>query len=41
MALLEERRRKLLAEGLFAEERKRRLPFLPRVIGVVTSRPAR
>ncbi|WP_244301608.1 exodeoxyribonuclease VII large subunit [Stappia sp. P2PMeth1] len=37
MALLEERRRKLLAEGLFAEERKRRLPFLPRVIGVVTS----
>ncbi|WP_244570963.1 exodeoxyribonuclease VII large subunit [Stappia sp. TSB10GB4] len=37
MALVEERRRKLLAEGLFAEERKRRLPFLPRVIGVVTS----
>ena len=37
MALLEERRRKLLAEGLFAEERKRRLPFLPKVIGVVTS----
>lgn len=37
MALLEERRRKLTAEGLFAEERKRRLPYLPRVIGVVTS----
>src|SRR5690606_1376356 len=37
MALLEERKRKLAAEGLFAEERKRRLPFLPRVIGVVTS----
>ena len=37
MALLEERRRKLQAEGLFAAERKRRLPFLPRVIGVVTS----
>src|SRR3712207_2859006 len=37
MALLEERRRKLNAEGLFAPERKRRLPFLPRVIGVVTS----
>jgi exodeoxyribonuclease VII large subunit len=37
MALLEERRRKLTAEGLFAQERKRRLPFLPRVIGVVTS----
>jgi exodeoxyribonuclease VII large subunit len=37
MALLEERRRKLNAEGLFSPERKRRLPFLPRVIGVVTS----
>lgn len=37
MALLEERRKKLLAEGLFARERKRSLPYLPRVIGVVTS----
>lgn len=37
MALLNERRLKLEAEGLFAPERKRRLPFLPRVIGVVTS----
>ncbi|OQP84642.1 exodeoxyribonuclease VII large subunit [Rhizobium rhizosphaerae] len=37
MALLEERRRKLAAEGLFDPERKRPLPFLPRVIGVVTS----
>jgi exodeoxyribonuclease VII large subunit len=37
MALLEERKKKLAAEGLFAEGRKRRLPFLPRVIGVVTS----
>jgi len=37
MALLEERRKKLLAEGLFAPERKRELPYLPRVIGVVTS----
>lgn len=37
MALLEERRRKLTAEGLFAEERKRPLPFLPRVVGIVTS----
>ena len=37
MALLEERRRKLQAEGLFARERKRPLPYLPRVIGVVTS----
>jgi exodeoxyribonuclease VII large subunit len=37
MALLEERRKKLLAEGLFAAERKKKLPYLPRVIGVVTS----
>ncbi|WP_062217955.1 MULTISPECIES: exodeoxyribonuclease VII large subunit [unclassified Aureimonas] len=37
MALLNERRLKLEAEGLFAAERKRPLPFLPRVIGVVTS----
>ena len=37
MALLEERRRKLTAAGLFESARKRELPFLPRVIGVVTS----
>ena len=37
MALLEERRRKLQAEGLFAAERKRPLPYLPQVIGVITS----
>ncbi|WP_428670513.1 exodeoxyribonuclease VII large subunit, partial [Roseibium sp.] len=37
MALLEERKKKLAAEGLFAEERKRKLPPLPKVIGVVTS----
>lgn len=37
MALLEERKRRLAAEGLFEEARKRPLPFLPRVIGVVTS----
>ncbi|MES0809734.1 exodeoxyribonuclease VII large subunit [Roseibium sp. SCPC15] len=37
MALLEERKKKLAAEGLFAEERKRRLPPMPKVIGVVTS----
>jgi exodeoxyribonuclease VII large subunit len=37
MALLEDRRRKLAAEGLFDAGRKRPLPFLPRVIGVVTS----
>lgn len=37
MALLEERKRKLAEEGLFDRERKRTLPFLPEVIGVVTS----
>ncbi len=37
MALLERRRRALAAEGLFDAARKRKLPFLPQVIGVVTS----
>ena len=37
MALLEERRRKLAAEGLFDAARKQLIPFLPEVIGVVTS----
>lgn len=37
LKLLEERRKKLTAEGLFDGDRKRPLPFLPDVIGVVTS----
>ena len=37
MALMEERKKKLAAEGLFDETRKQLLPFLPDVIGVVTS----
>jgi exodeoxyribonuclease VII large subunit len=37
MALLEERKKKLKAEGLFDEARKKPLPYLPVVIGVVTS----
>ena len=37
LKLLEERRQRLAAEGLFAAARKRPLPFLPEVIGVVTS----
>ncbi|MGR3456157.1 exodeoxyribonuclease VII large subunit [Pseudooceanicola sp.] len=37
MAMLEARKKKLEAEGLFAAARKRPLPFLPEVIGVVTS----
>ena len=37
MAMLEKRKKALEAEGLFAAERKRPLPYLPEVIGVVTS----
>ncbi|MEP1328664.1 exodeoxyribonuclease VII large subunit [Pseudophaeobacter sp.] len=37
MALLEKRKKQLEAEGLFALERKTPLPYLPQIIGVVTS----
>ena len=37
LKLLEDRKRKLAAEGLFDPARKKALPFLPEVIGVVTS----
>lgn len=37
MAMLEKRKKALEAEGLFAPERKKPLPYLPEVIGVVTS----
>ena len=37
MALLEKRKKELAAEGLFDEARKAPLPYLPDVIGVVTS----
>ena len=37
MAMLEKRRTALAAEGLFDPARKRPLPFLPEIIGVVTS----
>jgi exodeoxyribonuclease VII large subunit len=37
LKLLEDRRRKLTQEGLFDEDRKKKLPYLPDVIGVVTS----
>ena len=37
LKLLEQRRRKLAAEGLFDDARKRPLPHLPEVVGVVTS----
>ncbi len=37
MALLEQRKKKLEAEGLFSPDRKRRIPHLPRVVGIITS----
>jgi exodeoxyribonuclease VII large subunit len=37
MAMLEERKKKLVDEGLFDAAHKQPLPFMPRVIGVVTS----
>ncbi|MCB1681154.1 MAG: exodeoxyribonuclease VII large subunit [Alphaproteobacteria bacterium] len=37
LKMLEERRKKLAAEGLFDSERKKPIPFLPEIIGVVTS----
>ena len=37
MAMLEERKKRLAAEGLFDPKRKKPLPFLPGVVGVVTS----
>ena len=37
MAMLEKRKTQLAAEGLFAPERKKKLPYLPEIIGVITS----
>jgi exodeoxyribonuclease VII large subunit len=37
MALVEERKKKFAAEGLFDAARKQLLPFLPEAIGVITS----
>ena len=37
MAMLEKRKAALAAEGLFAPERKKPIPYLPEIIGVVTS----
>jgi exodeoxyribonuclease VII large subunit len=37
MALLEKRRKQFEGEGLFADSRKKPLPFLPQIIGVITS----
>ncbi|MDU0864759.1 MAG: exodeoxyribonuclease VII large subunit [Actinomyces urogenitalis] len=41
LARIEQLRRVLAAEGLFAPERKRPLPFLPRVVGLVCGRDAK
>jgi exodeoxyribonuclease VII large subunit len=38
LARLEKLKRLLAAEGLFARERKRRLPFLPQKVGLITGR---
>lgn len=37
LKMLEERRKKLAKEGLFDQDRKKEIPFLPEVIGVITS----
>src|SRR5574344_686400 len=37
MEMIEERKKKLAAEGLFDSSRKRRLPFFPHTVGVITS----
>src|SRR6188472_3739081 len=37
---LEQLKRKLAAEGLFAAERKRRLPLMPRAVGILTGADA-
>ena len=37
LKMIEERRKRLAAEGLFDPARKRELPYLPDVIGVITS----
>lgn len=38
LARIEQLKQKLAAQGLFAPERKRRLPFLPQLIGLITGR---
>jgi len=37
LKMLEDRRKKLLAEGLFKQEHKKAIPYLPQIIGVITS----
>jgi exodeoxyribonuclease VII large subunit len=37
LKMLEDRKKKLLAEGLFEPARKKKIPYLPRIIGIITS----
>ena len=37
LQILEQRNKKLAAEGLFSSEHKKRLPFFPQTVGIVTS----
>ena len=37
LKMLEDRRKKLLIEGLFNQELKKPIPYLPKIIGVITS----
>jgi exodeoxyribonuclease VII large subunit len=37
MALLEDRKKRLMAEGLFDAARKKAIPYLPGIIGIITS----
>ena len=37
LKMLEQRKKKLAGEGLFSEDRKKQIPFLPQKIGVITS----
>ena len=37
LKMIEDRKRKLAAEGLFAQEKKKPLPLFPKTIGIVTS----
>ncbi len=37
MEMIEERKKRLAAEGLFDQDRKKRIPYLPKTIGIITS----
>ena len=37
LALLEERRKRLASEGLFDEDKKKNIPYIPATVGIITS----